>query len=279
MDNEPTELPFIARRSSNHDMNKFIAILTFLIIFTVLDVALGQHLTGNVITRVFLIRYGTEMGSSFTIEVDQRQYLVTAKHLVSGIVDGDEIYLRRSDKWEPIKVKVINCEPQDLDISVLVLPMQISPTLPLDPTMDKMILGQEIYFLGFPYGMSNKSGNMNNWFPLPFIKKGILSAIDSRPNGYSVIYVDGHNNPGFSGGPVVFYHSKTKHFRVAAVVSSYKNQIDKVFLLEGTQGVNMRRRDTNLFALTNSGILRAYSIDPAIEAIKKRPIGPRIKPK
>jgi hypothetical protein len=35
---------------------------------------------------------------------------------------------------------------------------------------------------------------MNRNFPLPFVKKALLSAM---ANGY--YYLDGHNNPGFSG--------------------------------------------------------------------------------
>ena len=43
--------------------------------------------------------------------------------------------------------------------------------------------------------------SINNGYPVPFIKTGIISAnVEGRPRR---IYVDAHGNPGFSGGPLV----------------------------------------------------------------------------
>lgn len=167
-------------------------------------------------------------------------------------------------------VKPIRIEPQEVDIIVLIPPQQLSPALQMEPTIDGLVIAQPVYFLGFPYKMYTDVGDLMHGFPLPFVKGGILSALDVRKDkGYSIVYVDGLNNPGFSGGPVVCKDFKSNKMRVLGVISSYKNHPDIVV---------SRNLKTGLTALSNSGILIAYGISPAVEAIKLRPEGPVVKP-
>ena len=58
-------------------------------------------------------------------------------------------------------------------------------------------MGQQVWFLGYPYGIAShfQSGKV-----APFIKRGTMSAIDAANPDAIVIYIDGFNNPGFSGG-------------------------------------------------------------------------------
>ena len=67
-----------------------------------------------------------------------------------------------------------------------------------------MIYGQEVFFAGFPFGenlFTTSTQTVNGLFPMPFVKKGIISA-EATENGATILYLDGHNNPGFSGGPI-----------------------------------------------------------------------------
>lgn len=59
---------------------------------------------------------------------------------------------------------------------------------------------------------------------IPFLKSGIVSALDDRDPEAGILYLDGQNNPGFSGGPIVFWHSASRGFRVAGVVRGYRNE-------------------------------------------------------
>ena len=72
--------------------------------------------------------------------------------------------------------------------------------------------------MGFPYFGAIKSGceEFNRGFPIPFVKKAIVSAINNP-----VIYLDGHNNPGFSGGPLVFWDYAEKRRKIMGVISGY----------------------------------------------------------
>lgn len=237
----------------------------------------SKSITSNIILRVFLVRYHEELCSSFTIEVDGRQYLITAKHNLRGIKNGDLIQIRQKQGWHSLSVRPIYCEPLNVDIIVLALPQQISPAFPLAPTLSGAIISQDVYFLGFPYGLHSTESELSNWFPIPFVKKGILSALSRNPKGFTVIYVDGHNNPGFSGGPIVFMNEETKQLKVAGVISGYRNQRDKVIAeIKKSQRREPTIEETNLIVMSNSGILVGHSIENAIEAIKQNPIGPKV---
>jgi len=244
--------------------------------------ASSQDITTNILQRVFLIKYGNKFCSSFTVEVQQRQYLITSRHSFIGIKSGESIQIFRNNKWDSLTVKIIDPQPRDIDIIVFVLPIQISPSFPIEPTIDGLVLAQDMYFLGFPFGLGMDGNVLNNGFPLPFVKKGICSAINySASKGYTEIYVDGHNNPGFSGGPVVFVDKGSRSLRIAGVVSGYRNQDDKVFRRivskMGDKDAKIELAETDMIVQSNSGIVLGYSIKNAIDAISKNPIGPIVK--
>lgn len=48
-------------------------------------------ITTNVLQRTFRIKYGENTGTCFTIDVDDRQYIATARHVVDGIQRKDTI--------------------------------------------------------------------------------------------------------------------------------------------------------------------------------------------
>jgi hypothetical protein len=100
---------------------------------------------------------------------------------------------------------------------------------------------------------------------VPFIKKGVLSSIDRDQAGTRVLYLDGNNNPGFSGGPVVFpLNEDRKKFRVAAVVSGYRFDPQPVFIND---------QPTRLVSRHNTGIIISYDISHAIDLIRVNPVG------
>ena len=238
-------------------------------LFILAGTVLPQQVTMNVIRRVFLIKYNNHVATSFTIDVDNRQYLITARHVVDGIKDGGEVQLFRDGAWQTLKVKPLYIKPEEVDIVVLVPPQQLSPSFPLEPSMGNMVLSQDVYFLGFPYGLLMDGKALNDGFPFPFVKRGICSALWLAPTkNHNVIFIDGYNNPGFSGGPIVFTDTKTKALKVAGVVSGYRVQEDSVL---------KQKADTGLVVRNNSGLLVGYDIKSAVDAISQNPVGPQIR--
>lgn len=258
--------------------------------------ASGQ-MTTNVLRRTFLIKYGDVTGTAFTIDVDERQYLVTAKHVLVGLKDGESFDVRRGDSWIPLKtVKVLNCKGP-IDIVVVVPSEQISVAFELKPTVEGMGYGQEVFFVGYPYGLFTDAKAVNGPFPMAFVKRATFSA-SKNDGGVMLDFFDGHNNGGFSGGPVVFRDFRHSDYvlNVASVVSGYAAEYMPVLLKKEIKesditpddirknrvikdkGKVYRLEDTDDVVPENTGIVQAYSIKHAVDIIKDNPIGPKIAP-
>lgn len=224
-------------------------------------------ITANVIQRVFQMRWGKNGGSCFTIDVDGKQYICTAKHVLDGFGSG-KVELFHDGKWKYLDVECVGYGSNDTDICVLSSKIQLS-ALSLDSTADGITLGQDVFFLGFPYGIVTVMGDLNRQFPVPFVKKAILSAM--LQGDQSVLLLDGHNNPGFSGGPVVFSEvGKPKNrYRVASIVSGYRFEPEPIVDKGGSK--------TPLTYHANTGIVVSYNIRHALDAIHANPIGCPIK--
>lgn len=84
------------------------------------------QVTANVLTRVLMIRVGQYQGSAFTMEVDGRQYLVTAKHMVKRLKAEDSIEILNDGQSSSVSVEVFRRD-DPVDIAVLVPPAQLHP--------------------------------------------------------------------------------------------------------------------------------------------------------
>jgi hypothetical protein len=67
---------------------------------------LHAQVTANGLRRVLLIEAGNQFGTAFTIEVDGRQYLITARHVVAALQPEDTIRYLRNDQWLPIQMQI-----------------------------------------------------------------------------------------------------------------------------------------------------------------------------
>jgi len=219
----------------------------------------------NILQRTFRMKYGESIGTCFTIDLDNRQYIITARHVVEGIQTSDRISLQRHGQWRELSVRLVGTGSEDIDIAVMAPPQQISPTHPLIPTTQDLFLSQDVYFLGFPYGLQIDVGpELNSSYPLPLVKKGIVSSFEQRDGFYSLMLIDGHNNPGFSGGPVYYSPIGTRESRVGGIISGYRYEWEPVFY---------RQQDAGLRYQSNTGIIVAWSIRHAVTIIQNNPIG------
>jgi len=221
-------------------------------------------ITSNVIHRTFYLSSGDSFGTCFTIDVDGREYVITAKHVVEHLADFSGISIFHDAQWKPFGCTLVGFCESGSDIAVLSANTLLSPRHSMPPTSAGIVYGQDVYFLGFPYGWSADVKNLNRGFPLPFVKKAIVSNMPQKEGGKSFFYLDGHNNPGFSGGPVVFKCQGTNEFHVAAIISGYRYTEEPIFQDSTTVPLVYRY---------NTGIILAYDISHAIAVINKNPIG------
>lgn len=219
----------------------------------------------NILQKVFLIKFENKTGTSFLVSIEKKDYLVTAKHLFQDSLKSNSpvvVEIFQNDKWIKIKSNLLLHENKSIDIAVLDIHSSDIKELSFDLGGKNYYLSQDCFFLGFPFGLKMKDDLGNNrGFPIPFVKKGIISSFISDTSGVTQIFLDGHNNPGFSGGPVVVNNldNDTKHkMRIIGVVSAYL--VDKKTIK--TPIGNFENNE-------NSGIVLTYSFDHVFEIVEK----------
>jgi hypothetical protein len=217
----------------------------------------------EMLDRTLLIRHNDIVGTAFEIERHHKKYLITARHVVAGLPETNAaLQVMRYDKWVDYRtIRTLFPKSPAVDIAVFETdeaadtPYYVAPA---EKGIGGATFGQNIWFLGFPYGIGTHIPSASGGVFYPFIKHGILSAIDASDPNASIIFIDGHNNPGFSGGPVVYVDLSDHKYKILSVVSSYR--------FEATQtAVDGKIVDSPLLA--NSGIIQSYSIRYALDAI------------
>jgi hypothetical protein len=277
---------------------KYVGLLALLIFQGYLVLAQPAPPTYNVLTRILMVESQHGRGSIFSIDVDNREYWITAKHVLTGAehppygaITAKTVSLQllnpggEGQQWIPVTFSVIDPGP-DIDIVVLAPPQPLLtnplPSVAADST--GMLLGGDCEFLGFPYGGGWRARFDNGQsFWMPFVKHCTVSAMSE--DGKQIYVLDGINNAGLSGGPVIFKTGPDQ--RIMAVVSGYHTEpAEIVFSSSASPALKERARQSAKLAAhprgtvnLNSGFIIAYGINYATEAIKKEPIGPLRKPK
>ena len=242
--------------------------LPALLLLFLASAAWAQVPTSNVLYRVLRLRHAGATGSAFTIEVDRKQYLITARHLLKDFKGEIELWI--GGRWSKRKARAIYPSKATVDIAALDLGGPITVTFPLEPSSGGLTLGQQAFFLGYPHGLGSSVSVADlppGFGEIPFLKSGIVSALDERDSNAWIIYLDGQNNPGFSGGPIVFWHVPSKSFRVAGVVRGYRNEALPV-LKKKDLGDPAAKAHNDLYTRANSGIVIGYDIRHIVEAIR-----------
>ena len=196
-------------------------------------------------------------GVCFAIDVDGRQYAATAAHVVAGVAP-DELTVWRNDRRESFGASRI-WTAAAADVAVISLGRQLAPphlTLPL--TRNGMVYGQEVYFLGFPFGM-RWPVQLHQGQPIPLVKHAVVSGEAEFERGHRVLLLDGHNNPGFSGGPVVAAPGGRGKVQALGIVSGFRSIASPVTDSSGAALGTV---------LANTGLMVVEPIEVAIEGAR-----------
>lgn len=176
-------------------------------------------ITTNIIQRVFRIAHNGKTASGYTVEKGRNQYLISAAHVFEDSLEVGSVKVYQNRDWRDIPVQVVFNDRDHSDTIVFKLTSDLSPRHEVLLGPSGITFGAWAYFLGFPFGMTTSSGKLNNGFPIPFIKAALISGIDFEKHELTRLFLDGHNNKGFSGGPVVYLDSGTP--RIIGTVSGY----------------------------------------------------------
>jgi hypothetical protein len=269
----------------------FVPLLVLLALLGSEGAAQSVAPTTNILSRVLMVESQYGRGTIFSLDVDQREYWITAKHILTGArhppygsVTSKSASLRildpggQGEQWLSVNFSVIDAG-NDIDIVILAPPVAIlkNPLPSMSVGSNGIVLGGDCEFLGFPYGGGWRADFPNSqsiW--MPFVKHCNLSA---APNVEPKIWVlDGINNAGFSGGPVVFNTGSEQ--KILAVVSGYYLEPTEVFSSAAerkvavTKSSKAKKPRTQLKVNLNSGFVIAYDIKYVMKAIKSSPVGP-----
>ena len=238
----------------------------------------GYSLQAFALSRIYYAQFGKKYGTVFTMEMNNKQYLITAKHLSELMSFSPQneavlpVFYKR--KIQNIPVKLVGHCPNEIDISVLTADSEFKAPITMTPDSPNYAYGEDVYFFGFPYPAERNPRlviNDNNF--TPFVKKGAIAYASQ-----SYFFIDGHSNPGFSGGPVVMQflddseNPENDLYHVIGVVRGYQTTNIPVFNKLG---------ETMFKFNENSGITLVYDIQAAVNVINANPIGVPInhKPK
>lgn len=288
---------------------RYLRALVFSCLTTVCVHSHGQPATPTLlaIQRTFMIQTIHGRGTVFSIDVDNREYWITAKHLFTGIESGPQgDFSTRTvqanilaavgngdtgqmQNWQTFTFTTVD-PGKDIDILVLVSDHLLLPGYSRDFNLkygsENTTLGGDCAFLGFPYGSGWRArwSATGQWLWWPYVKRCTISGTLGDPN-VLVHVLDGINNKGFSGGPVLYDTGVNQ--RVFAVISGYHTEPLEV--LPGSTVGDARAsalppppqlpgQDSTAasgqIVEANSGFILAYDIGPAIKAIRANPVGP-----
>ena len=263
--------------------------------------------------RVLMIKTDRGLGTGFTLDVDGRQYLVTARHMVKGLEPETTVSVARYDasgkvKYVDYRMKVLMCD-DPVDIAVLIPPEQLTLSTTLEPagSGNSPLFGQELYFVGFPFGRLHMETTATPEIvlrsPFAYIRRAILSSMNTlqtRDKTTTEYMLDGYNMGGFSGSPVVYYpRDGASDMKVVAVICSYTTEYGPVLTpkkIRREQATpeeygegRIREKDGHTYRLEepkkmkdkryvilNTAITHAYDIRHAVDLIHQHPDGPRV---
>jgi hypothetical protein len=253
--------------------------------------------TFNALTRTFMVQTATERGTIFSIDVDRREYWITAKHLLKGLKHPP--YGEFKEKSATVQILNPGLEGQqwltetfsvidpgnNVDILVLV-PSHLLLDKPMPFSVgDSVPLGGDCEFLGFPYGGGWKAKSKTGYIWFPYMKHCTVSGMfqesaTGTPDNATVWVLDGINNAGFSGGPMLYATGDQQ--KVFAVVSGYQTEPTEVLPemppIPATSGLPSTTpippAKNKEVVNVNSGFIVAFDIQLAINAIQKNPTGP-----
>ena len=74
---------------------------------------------------------GIETGTSFTLEEEGREYLITANHIAHSLRGRCQVEVFKEGGWSPLEVTVVGHASGEVDISVLAPSERLTPARPL----------------------------------------------------------------------------------------------------------------------------------------------------
>ena len=160
------------------------------------------YVTGHILERVHCLGQNNNIqGTGFAVEVDGKQYLVTANHVAKACQYEPQLLMGGWDatlNWKTIG------KDEDADVAVLAADRQLCAATQIQVGTGQILYGQMGYALGFPadygtdiFGKLQDSDYGTRVLPMP-------APVTFYGSGTSQGHYWGSVTAGFSGAPAVF---------------------------------------------------------------------------
>jgi S1-C subfamily serine protease len=235
-----------------HKMRKTLILL--LILFSTHTFA-QNYISDTLLGKTRLIKFNDAVATGFLLSIDYVDYLITVRHLFkdSTINSGSEVNIEalKNNIWIKYRLPIFYHSNKNVDIAVLKIGTKAIDNFGIGANTN-FKLSRDCYFIGYPLGLV-MTKSTNSGFPFPFIKKGIVSAKVDDYNGVKTIFLDAHNNQGFSGSPLItFIDNKPS---IIGIVCGYLKE-----------DINTN----NLILGLNSGILYGHEFSYVLEILNQK---------
>ena len=166
----------------------------------------------SIIERTLYIQTLYESGTAFAIEYDDRQYLVTAKHVVDRVLVGETVRVHSDHDVavvSPVEIKVSDGAPDsgDVDVAVLQMPHPF-PFRSSTPTLGRP---EDLYV---PQSVAMPTAEYYCAFGTGFLvttRTGTIAAIvkpEHRGPLTGDLLVEIEAYQGFSGSPLIYWDAE-----------------------------------------------------------------------
>ena len=88
--------------------------------------------TSDIFQRTFQLKFGASIATCFAVDVDDKQYIVTACHALPAVESKVAIQIQHDGEWKDLECDLVGIAEGELDVAVLAAPFLISPTYPID---------------------------------------------------------------------------------------------------------------------------------------------------
>lgn len=204
----------------------------------------SSYAVSDIMLNTFKIKTTKGTATAFVVMFQNSPYLVTARHTFPNTTKyGEQVsfHILYDSVYSKYNGKIRFHKDTSVDIAIMAVD-NFKPKLTPFPLTHEIGLGQEVLFFGFPY---NTFYTRAFGHSLPFIKHATISAI-----GDDTFFLDGINNPGFSGGPIVVRDSEQR-LCIAGVVTAYHPEYNFI------EDVDKKKSDSLKYHF-NSGIIYAH---------------------
>jgi hypothetical protein len=216
--------------------------------------------------RVFHVRSGAQRGTAFALDIDGRQYLVSALHVIEQALEVASLDVYGNGAWTALAVSVVGMDFAN-DIAVVSAQERLVPT-GLDiivNSTERWATGQQAFFLGFPLGIQGYLAAPG--YPIPVAMRGIVSLF--VPGEYQSVFISAKVSPGFSGAPVYYCPQESDRAVLMAIVTGSVAYEAPVWPLNNEGNADRNGKKIGIVDV-DSGICRCHYVKHAVTLINKK---------